>query len=48
MGFTPQQVREMSLWDLSQAWAGFKRANGVKDSPRFPSDEEFERAVAEG
>lgn len=47
MGFTPQQIREMSLWDLSQAWSGFKRASGVKDAPRFPTDDEFERAIAE-
>ncbi|HYC66641.1 hypothetical protein [Brevundimonas sp.] len=38
----------MSLWDLSQSWVGGKRANGVKDAPNAPSDEDFERAVALG
>lgn len=47
MGFTPQQVRLMSLWDLGQAWAGWKRANGAKDVPKGVSDAEFERTVAE-
>lgn len=35
----------MSLWDLSQAAAGWRRANGVKDKPRAPSDDAFEQAV---
>lgn len=47
MGFTVAQVREMSLWDFSQTTTGWKRANGVKDAPRYPTDDEFERAVAE-
>lgn len=38
----------MSLWDLSQTVIGWKRANGVKDAPKFPTDEEFERALVEG
>lgn len=43
MGFPPRDVREMSLWDLSQAVIGWKRANGVKDAPRAPSDDLFEQ-----
>lgn len=42
MGFAPNAVRGMSLWDLSQAYLGWKRANGVKDAPKAPSDDEFE------
>lgn len=47
MGFTAQQVRRMSLWDLGQSWAGWKCANGVKDAPKAVSDDVFERTVAE-
>ena len=43
MGFTPQQVRAMSLWDLAQSVTGWKRANGVKDAPKAPSDDLFEK-----
>ena len=48
MGFTPQQVRVMSLWDLNAAWAGYRSANGIASAPTFPSDDDFERAVALG
>lgn len=47
MGFTPQDVRQMSLWDLGQSWAGFKRANRVEEKSRAPSEDEFDAAVAE-
>lgn len=46
MGFTPNQIREMSLWDLSQSWAGFKRANGIVDKPKAPTEAEFDAAIA--
>lgn len=47
MALSVAEVREMSLWDFSQASTGWKRANGVKDAPRAPSEDEFDRAVAE-
>lgn len=30
MGFTPQQVKEMTFWEFACAWEGFKHFNGVK------------------
>lgn len=31
MGFSPQQVREMSIWQFTAAWDGFVQANSPED-----------------
>jgi hypothetical protein len=31
MGFTPQQVNDMSMWQFMAAFDGYARANGAKD-----------------
>ncbi len=31
MGFSPQQVRAMSVWQFSAAWEGFVAANSPED-----------------
>lgn len=41
MGFTPQQVGEMSLWQFTAASVGYAKGNGAEEKPSAPSDEEF-------
>ena len=45
MGFTPQQVGEMSVWQFMAAVAGYAKANGADGSER-PSDEFLDWADA--
>jgi len=33
MGFSPAQVREMSLWDFMACSDGWQLANGAKETP---------------
>ena len=33
MGFSPSQVREMSLWDFMACSDGWQLANGAKEAP---------------
>lgn len=42
MGFTPRDVDDMTLWELSAAVDGWNRANGAQDSLEPPTEEEFE------
>lgn len=42
MGFTPRDVDEMTLWELSAAVDGWNRANGGQDELEPPSPEEFD------
>lgn len=46
MGFTPEQVGRMSLFQFAACVDGFNRANGGEDGPQAPTDEEFRAAVA--
>jgi len=46
MGFTPQQLWAMELWEFNAAVKGYKKAHGIKDPVRAPTVAEFERAVA--
>ncbi len=40
MGFTPDQVWRMSMWEFAAAWGGWKRANcPPDDKPNFPTPE---------
>lgn len=41
LGYSPQQVRAMSWYDLSCVIDGYERANGVDKTPA-PTDEEDE------
>lgn len=46
MGFTPNQVYEMSLWEFKACWDGWNTANNANaNKPQPPSDEEFWDAV---
>jgi len=45
MGFTPQQVGEMSVWQFMAAVAGYAKANGADGSER-PSDEFLDWALS--
>ncbi len=45
MGFTPQEVEAMSLWQFQAASVGWAEANGAKADGGLTQDE-FERAAA--
>ncbi len=45
MGFTPEQVDRMSLWQFVACLDGWKAANGVEEKPEPPSAEEFRDMV---
>lgn len=45
MGFTPQAVDKMTLWELSACAAGFARANGAEQKTEAPSYEEHLETV---
>ena len=45
MGFTPQQVERMSLWQFSAAIAGYAKAQGGEEKTEAPTDEEFMRWI---
>ncbi len=45
MGFSPAQVGEMSLWQFSAAWAGWRKANGPEEKPPAPTPEEHDELV---
>lgn len=40
MGFTPSQVDDMSLWELSACGEGWQKANGAEAEAEAPSYEE--------
>lgn len=44
MGFTPQQVRAMTLAQFGACVQGWNRANGAAPGPDAPSIAEFEAA----
>jgi hypothetical protein len=44
MGFSPQQVGEMSLWQFTMALDGFAEARGTKK--RGMSDQDFDELSA--
>lgn len=46
MGFTPQQVDRMTFAQFACAASGWSRAHGGKAETTYPSDEEFEDAIA--
>ena len=45
MGFTPQEVERMSLWQYSAAIAGYAKAQGGEEKTEAPTDEEFMRWI---
>lgn len=46
MGFTPQEVERMSLWQYSAALSGYARSQpGASDKTEAPTDEEFLRWI---
>ena len=46
MGFTPQQVGAMTLWQMTACIDGYKRANGGEPEAKPPSADEFFEQVA--
>jgi hypothetical protein len=46
MGFSPEQVGRMSLFQYAACVDGFNKANGGDDTPQAPTDEEFKAAIA--
>ena len=46
MGFTPDQVWTMSLWEFGSAWAGWRAANCAPDGPDFPTPEDHAANLA--
>ncbi len=50
MGFTPRQIREMSLWEFMMTVDGFKKANtspeGEGGAVKPPTEAEFEKRIA--
>lgn len=44
MGFTPQQVDAMSMWQFMAAIEGYAKANGAEDSEK-PSEEFLDWAL---
>jgi hypothetical protein len=47
IGFDPRAVDQWSLAEFVACVEGWKRANGVEDKPSRPSDDAFERMLAE-
>ena len=45
MGFTPEEVGKMSLWEFQQAQEGFLAANGHGSEPPMPSDERYQELM---
>lgn len=46
MGFAPDQVDRMSLWQFLACVDGWKTANGVEERPEAPSPDEYRDMVA--
>ncbi len=48
LSFTPNQIKEMSIWEFVFAVDGWKKSNGVEESsePKPPSEDEFFAAIA--
>jgi len=42
MGFTPQQIDDMSLWQFMATLEGWRVANGAEPRIEPPSEDEFE------
>ena len=42
MGFTPQQVGKMTLWQFNCCVEGYLKANSPEEKPEAPSDQEFD------
>ena len=45
MGFTPQQVQRMSLWEFACCVGGYVEAHGGEPELSFPTDDEFAEAL---
>jgi hypothetical protein len=41
MGFAPEQVDRMSLWQFMACLDAWKAAHGVEDKPEAPTAEEY-------
>lgn len=46
MGFSPQQIGKMSLFQFAACVDGFNKANSTEETVDPPTDEEFEAAMA--
>lgn len=44
MGFSPDQVRAMSLWDYKACESGYLDAHSPPEAPEPPSDEAYAEA----
>src|SRR5215471_3368455 len=45
IGFTPRQIDEMTMWELTACVAGFNRANSADADLSPPTDEEFQQML---
>lgn len=45
MGFTPQQVDLMSMWEFEVCFDGYAAANGIKPSGPKVTDEQYQALV---
>ena len=41
MGYTPRQIDEMTIWELSACIDGYKQSNGGEEKNEAPTAEEF-------
>ena len=46
MGYTPDQVWAMSLWEFAAAWAGWRASNCPPDGPSHPTIEQHAENLA--
>lgn len=46
MGFSPREVGESSLWEMTAAIDGYRKANGTEPEAKPPTADEFFEQVA--
>ena len=46
MGFTPREVKDMSLWEFSAVCAGYSRSQGGGDTPKAPTIDKLNAQIA--
>ena len=45
MGFTPQQVGRMTLWEFSVCVSGWQKSQGVEEDPQMPDKDAMRAAL---
>lgn len=46
MGWSPREVDDASLWEISMAAKGWAKANGAESKPESLSEDEHDRLMA--